>query len=547
MEEKRPRIGRGTAKTFSLIIPFALWLATPIASNPVVSNQVADVIQLTQELSPPQNISSKIEYRYRGSQFLNCKSETIEALSRMEWHHNAGEVVRVKRNPNGNWLRFRLANSGEFAIHRTLVLGWLNVPDAELCSIDLQGKFEAGFAGYDVDPLWDDLISPLPHFNIRLEPREERTFYLYVRSNEDINYPIRLRTEADYMMGVRLRSVIFVTMGFVLLLSLSYNCFYYIKTRKSVFLSLPFYLFSVVVTLYFLHGKEFASIAGNANNLFRHSYFLFLGITHIAFFLYLSTWDREERGTVYRSPLFWIVCFAGVLYPLIPLYEFWYDHRILILVANYGLMILYFVKTHFSLVRPRSAYDLLFLSVWGIFLMLDLYKTIFHFDFYPFNRIAVYGVLYFIPFLTAFSSLLSREIIRRREEAEGASRKSHLTSLDVNHFVQRIRQLLESEKIFLTKSLKEEHVARELGITIHQLSELINTEFKTSFPSLINQYRVEEAKNLLMELPGESTTEIGSRSGFSSRSAFYLEFKKLTGTNPNSFRKEVSGEKVASR
>ncbi|EQA43415.1 DNA-binding helix-turn-helix protein [Leptospira broomii serovar Hurstbridge str. 5399] len=530
----------------TLWISFLLFFTTiffigPLLSNPVIKGADTVLLKLN---SPSENISSKIEYRYRGFQFRHCKVETIETLSRMEWHHNGSEVVRVKRNPTGNWLRFRLANTGEEPIFRTLVLGWLNVPDAELCSLDSNGKFEAGFAGYDIDPLWNDLISPPPHFNIRLQPQEERTFYLYVLSNEDINYPVRLLPEKDYMVVVRLRSVIFVTMGFVLLLSLGYNGFHFFKTRKPLFLALPFHLFSLAATLYFLHGKEFASIVGNENNLFRHNYFLFLGITHIAFFLYLAAWDMEDNGNVYRSPLFWIVCLTGILYPLIPLYQFWYDHRILILVANYGLMILYFGKTHISLVRPRSVYDLFFISVWGIFLLLDLYKTIFHFDFYPYNRIAVFGVLYFIPFLTAFVSLLSREIIRRREEGEGSARKSHLASLDINHFVQRIRQLLESEKIFLTKSLKEEHVARELGITIHQLSELINTEFKTSFPSLINQYRVEEAKNLLMELPEENTTEIGSRAGFSSRSAFYLEFKKLTGTNPNSFRKDMLADKV---
>ncbi|TGM98946.1 helix-turn-helix domain-containing protein [Leptospira dzoumogneensis] len=502
----------------------------------------ADIIRLNPS-SPVENISSKMEYRYRGYQYRHCKPETISSLHQLEWHHNTGNVLRLKRSQSGNWLRFRLANDGKEQLHRTLALLWLNVPDAELCSVDSKGNFEAGFAGYDLDPIWNDFISPLPHFNIRLEPKEERTFYLYVLSNEDINYPVRLLSEDDYMVIVRLRSVLFLSVGFVLFLAFGYNLYLYFKSRKVLFLALPLHLTAVAATLYFLHGKEFASIVGNENNLFRHNYFLFLGITHIVFFFYLAAWNKENSGVVYRSPFFWLVCFAGILYPLIPLYQFWYDHRILVLVLNYGCMLFYFGKTHISSIRNNTVYEMFFISVWGIFLLLDLYKTIFHFDFYPYNRMAVFGVLYYLPPLTVFVSLLSREILRRKEE-EGSNRKTHLSSLDVKDFVLKIESLLEKEKIYLTKSLKEEHMAKELGITIHQLSELINTEFKTNFPSLINQYRVEEAKILLNEFPDENTTEIGAKAGFSSRSAFYLEFKKLTGTNPNSYRKESSGKRA---
>ncbi|TGK04299.1 helix-turn-helix domain-containing protein [Leptospira langatensis] len=513
-----------------------LILSASIGISAAPNAPVPDTIRLS-SASQAENISSKIEYRYRGYQFQHCKPETINSLNQLEWHLNAGNVLRVKRNSAGNWLRFKLANDGTDPLLRTLVLFWLNLPDAELCSVDSKGKYEAGFAGYDMDPLWGEFISPLPHFNIRLEPKEERTFYLYVLSNEDINYPIRLLSEDDYMLIVRLRSVLFLAVGFVLALAIGFNVFFYFRYKKVLFLTLLLHLTAVAATLYFLHGIEFASIAGNANNLFRHNYFLFLGITHVAFFLYMASWNKESNGLIYKSPLFWLVCFTGILYPLIPLYQFWYDHRILVLVLNYGFMLFYFGKTHVSSIRNNTIYEMFFITVWGIFLLLDLYKTIFHFDFYPYNRIAVYGVLYYLPALTVFVSLLSREILRKREE-EVSSRKTHLSSLDISDFVKKIGALLEKEKIYLTKSLKEEHMAKELGINIHQLSELINTEFKTNFPSLINQYRVEEAKGLLKQFPDENTTEIGSRAGFSSRSAFYLEFKKITGTNPNSYRKE---------
>lgn len=76
-----------------------------------------------------------------------------------------------------------------------------------------------------------------------------------------------------------------------------------------------------------------------------------------------------------------------------------------------------------------------------------------------------------------------------------------------------------------------------MGLSYHQLSELINSEYNFNFPSLLNQYRIKEAMVLLNEKPELNIAEVGRLSGFGSRSAFYLEFKKQSGVNPNQFRK----------
>lgn len=96
--------------------------------------------------------------------------------------------------------------------------------------------------------------------------------------------------------------------------------------------------------------------------------------------------------------------------------------------------------------------------------------------------------------------------------------------------------------------MKEENIAKELGLSLHQLSEIVNVEFGNNFPSLINQYRIEEAKKLLLDHPEKTTSEIGGRAGFSSKSTFYMEFKKFTGTNPNAYRrKKLKSEAVFSK
>ncbi|TGJ98952.1 helix-turn-helix domain-containing protein [Leptospira langatensis] len=517
-----------------LILFFLSSLAFPID----LLAKAPEVVEIFAK-SSVENLSPKIEYRYLGSRFQHCKPETLKSLDEMEWHHNSGDVVRVPRSPLGNWLRFRIVNLSKEPIVRTLSLYWLNVPEAELCSIDTQGRFEAFYSNNETTTLLGSR-SLLPHFTIQLPPQQERTYYLFIKTNENINYPISLLSEEDYTTQIQVRSVVFSAISFALLLSLIANIYFYFRTKKLLFVALLAHLLSVGVTLYFLHGREFSSIVKYDNSIFRHSYFLFLGITHFSFFLYLASWSSEESSTIHKSPIFWISSLLGLFYPLIVSFDFWYEHRIWILIANYGFMIYFFGKSHASLFVMKAYDELCYVGVWTIFLLFSVFKTTFQFEFYPYNWLSVYGIIFYFPLLAIVTSLLAREITNRWAIERNSLKRSHLASLDVRACVETLLRLLKREKIYLKKSLKEEDVAKEMGITVHQLSEIINTEFKTSFPSLLNQYRVEEAKFLLIENPNESTARIGENAGFSSRSAFYLEFKKVTGSNPNSFRKASS-------
>jgi AraC-like DNA-binding protein len=57
-----------------------------------------------------------------------------------------------------------------------------------------------------------------------------------------------------------------------------------------------------------------------------------------------------------------------------------------------------------------------------------------------------------------------------------------------------------------------------------------------TFTEFVNQYRVREAKRLL--LADQSVTEVCFASGFESLSYFNRIFKKVTGQNPMQFKKQ---------
>ena len=52
----------------------------------------------------------------------------------------------------------------------------------------------------------------------------------------------------------------------------------------------------------------------------------------------------------------------------------------------------------------------------------------------------------------------------------------------------------------------------------------------------MNRYRIEHAKRLLRESPDCNVLSVALDSGFNSKSAFHVAFRRSTGTTPSNFR-----------
>ncbi len=114
---------------------------------------------------------------------------------------------------------------------------------------------------------------------------------------------------------------------------------------------------------------------------------------------------------------------------------------------------------------------------------------------------------------------------------------STLTNIDVPENIEKLRELMEESRIYQNESLSLSILADTMGITGHQLSELINTHYGVNFSKYIRALRVERAKYLLMNEPNSSVLSISMETGFKSQSNFYAAFKELTNQSPGSYRK----------
>jgi AraC-like DNA-binding protein len=125
---------------------------------------------------------------------------------------------------------------------------------------------------------------------------------------------------------------------------------------------------------------------------------------------------------------------------------------------------------------------------------------------------------------------------------------STLGGVDVRAALEKLGRLMSEGKAYQNEELSLNALAAEVGLTAHQLSELINSHLGMGFSRYVRERRVEAAKALLLAAPSQSILSVSLDTGFRSQSAFYAAFKEITGQSPGEFResqlrKDIPGKK----
>ena len=115
-------------------------------------------------------------------------------------------------------------------------------------------------------------------------------------------------------------------------------------------------------------------------------------------------------------------------------------------------------------------------------------------------------------------------------------RNTHL--LENKLLIQRLETHLRETESFKNPNLTIGLLSNELNIPKRTLSELINDHYDQNFVDFINTYRVNCAKEKLLDPtdPNETVLEVMYDVGFNSKSSFYTAFKKKTGRTPTQYK-----------
>jgi YesN/AraC family two-component response regulator len=107
-----------------------------------------------------------------------------------------------------------------------------------------------------------------------------------------------------------------------------------------------------------------------------------------------------------------------------------------------------------------------------------------------------------------------------------------------------ILKALETDKVYLDPELSLQSLSAKLTLSPAVVSAVINSEWKKSFRTLINDYRVEAVKSMMQgpKVNQLSILGIAYECGFNSEASFYRIFKASVGLSPKEYLRTISRE-----
>ena len=162
-------------------------------------------------------------------------------------------------------------------------------------------------------------------------------------------------------------------------------------------------------------------------------------------------------------------------------------------------------------------------------------------DLTPIYHISIPVLMTIFIFVLGYNGLKQPEIIIQKEE-ENNGRKyenSALTNEKSETYLEQLLDLMQHRKPYLESDLTLLKLSQQIGISTHNLSQVINEKLDMNFYDFVNKHRVEEAKRLLIDPAKQPLTilAIAEEAGFNSKTTFNSCFKKFTSTTPSEYKR----------
>lgn len=126
------------------------------------------------------------------------------------------------------------------------------------------------------------------------------------------------------------------------------------------------------------------------------------------------------------------------------------------------------------------------------------------------------------------------------EQPKARYLKSTLSPEETETIHQKLKEAMNMKRLFLKPELTITELANTLAVHPNHLSQVINSMESKTFYDFINGLRIEEFKKVVALPENQKYTLLGLafECGFNSKTAFYRNFKNVTGQSPTLYLKQ---------
>jgi AraC-like DNA-binding protein len=157
--------------------------------------------------------------------------------------------------------------------------------------------------------------------------------------------------------------------------------------------------------------------------------------------------------------------------------------------------------------------------------------------FFALYAIAI-GLAFFLVQVTlGLRPQLSAEVGETAMAVQAAYANTTLASVDCAAAIARLDALMVQDRLYADAELSLPGLAERLGLSAHQLSELLNARIGKGFARFLREHRIAAAKAMLVDEPAASVLSVGLAVGFTAQSNFYEAFREIEGTTPGQYRR----------
>ena len=489
--------------------------------------------------------------------------QAVRALqARPDWRECAGDRLDVGFSKSAHWWRMsrpRIAAHNEDPAILTFRWKTLSKVDLFVFARDAEGALtliERQTAGDDRPrSLWPLMTGDYPAFEITAA--SDREYFLRVQSRSIQRFPIELHSPESFQNLFNAESMIIWIFAGVIFTVVLLSALFSIGLGEGVYFYYGLYTVALWMSLNSIYGNTFRVFWPESPWLAHKMIFLTQGVVLWASIVFFRKVCRLEILSPRTDQFARVFQYAAAILAPLTLLDVPREFFSRLYSFTYLFAIPTFIVVMIRLVVVKKQRNLIpFAAGWGLYYSMGIVHLTYLFGLVPHHPVPVYGMVLMLPVETIvfggglfvrYRAILNEGLQLRREKDAALERlrefhnpaqytSSKLGGLDVEALLLRLDEMLERDRIYRDEHLSLKKLAGLLGITAHQLSELLNSRLNVSFPALLVNYRVRAAAALLLEAPEKTALAIGLEVGFNSKTAFNVAFKKVRGESPTQFR-----------